>query len=822
MPRYLTVFIAWRRTHALGFLNCSMPKISTSEKILCAHCGDACLDNSIQWRDHIFCCNGCEMVYAILHENGMEAYYQLEDRPGLSQRGRNNKSFEYLDDPSIKEKLVAFSEGGLVRISFSLPQIHCSSCLWLLENLHRLAPGIRSSRVNFQKKEATVVFLEQEITLRQLVELLTKIGYEPELNWQTLEEKKPEKIDRSLLYKLGLSGFAFGNIMLLSFPEYLGFERAAFHFFIGYINIILALPVLLYSGSDYLRSAWRGIQLNRLNIDVPVALGMLALFSRSVYEILSGTGEGYLDSFAGFVFFLLIGRWFQAITYRSIHFDRNYKSYFPISVAVLKGGEWIAESLDKLEKGMQIMVKHQEIIPADGVLLSDEASLDYSFVTGESDPIRKESGEKVLAGGKQTKGAIRIELSGSVDQSYLTQLWKEEVFEQNEASATSRMVERISKYFTWIVLGIAALSFAWWYQVDPGIAFRVVTAVLIVACPCALALAIPFTYGNILRILSKQGFYLRNTATVEHLQDFNHIVFDKTGTITDSTGIQLQFEGPALSLFEKSWIKSTCQQSNHPLSRAIARQLAEAEDITLDQFSEISGKGVHSSLDGRILRLGSEAFIFEVEQQKIHGVHVEIDSRYKGVFHVEQALRENVQEIINHLDTHFELSMLSGDNEEDEERMVDLFGNPGALHFHQSPGQKLAYIRNLQKNGEQVLMIGDGLNDAGALKQSNVGMVISDQANNFSPACDAILNADQFPKLLGYLRYLRSSRGMIYGAFVLAFLYNLIGMYFAVTGQLSPVIAAILMPLSSLTVIGYGLGISNLFFHFVQRDEKST
>ena len=718
------------------------------------------------------------------------------------------------------EKLISFSEGDLSRISFSLPQIHCSSCLWLLENLHRLAPGIRSSRVNFQKKEATIVFLNKEITLRQLVELLTKIGYEPELNWQTLEERKSEEIDRSLLYKLGLSGFAFGNIMLLSFPEYLGFERAAFHFYIGYINIFLALPVLIYSGSDYLRSAWRGIQLNRLNIDVPVALGMLALFSRSVYEILSGTGEGYLDSFAGFVFFLLIGRWFQAITYRSIHFDRNYKSYFPISVSVLKGGEWIAESLDKLEKGMQIMVKHQEIIPADGVLLSDEASLDYSFVTGESDPVRKKLGEKVLAGGKQTKGAIRVELSGSVDQSYLTQLWKEEVFEKNEASATSRLVENISKYFTWIVLGIAAMSFVWWYQVDAGIAFHVVTAVLIVACPCALALSIPFTYGNILRILSKRGFYLRNTTTVEHMQDFNHIVFDKTGTITDSTRIELQFEGPHLSDFEKSWIKSTCQQSNHPLSRAIAKKLAEVEDIALDEFSEIAGKGVRSVLDGRVLRLGSEAFIFEVEQQKIHGVHVEIDGRYMGVFHVEQAMRKNVEEIIEHLDTHFELSMLSGDNEEDRERMIDLFGNAGVLHFHQSPGQKLAYIRDLQRNGERVLMIGDGLNDAGALKQSNVGMVISDQANNFSPACDAILNADQFSQLLRFLRYLRSSRGMIYGAFVLAFLYNVIGMYFAVTGQLSPVIAAILMPLSSLTVIAYGLGISSFLFRFVERFEN--
>jgi Cu+-exporting ATPase len=776
--------------------------------IICSHCGIQCEHSTITWKEDTFCCEGCKMVFQLLAEHELQDYYRFENQPGISIKDPG-KRFDYLDDPEVQNKLIGFRESGISRIQFEVPSIHCSSCLWLLENLHRLIPGVRSSRVNFQKKQLTILFDEENCSLRSLVEMLHKIGYAPELNYHKLEGRQKEKIDRGLLYRLGLAGFAFGNIMLLSFPEYLGFHKASFHFYIGYINIILAIPVLVYSGSYYLESAWKGLKMKQLNIDVPVALGMLALFSRSIYEIVSHTGEGYLDSFAGFVFFLLIGRWFQALTYQSIDFDRNYKSYFPISVMVRDGGEWLSKSLSRLKPGQYVRVKSNEIIPADGVLMSSQAAIDYSFVTGEAEPILKEKGQKVLAGGRQTGGAIDILLSHSVDQSYLTQLWKADVFSKNQMSKASRLINAISKYFTISVLIIAFLSFLVWMPVSMGKAFQVLTAVLIVACPCALALSMPFTFGNMLRILSKKGMYLRNIQTIEHFQDVDHIVLDKTGTITDSSRIELEYSGKKLSEIQLTWIRSVCASSNHPLSKAMVRKLDHLDILDLQSFTEIGGQGIKAEIEGHFLKIGSDAFIFNVPKRHQAGVHVEIDDEYFGFFKVSQSLRKNVKNTVRNLRKEFQLSLLSGDQDTDRERMQSIFQTDSErLLFNQSPKNKLEYIKSLQQAGETVLMIGDGLNDAGALKQSDVGLVISDNANNFSPSCDAILKADLFPELLKYFRYIRKSKRMIYGAFTLAFMYNAIGLYFAIGGILSPVVAAILMPLSSITIISYGLIVS--------------
>jgi len=325
------------------------------------------------------------MVYQLLDDNGLNAYYQYDVNPGITQREKSDKNYDYLDNEGLVKKLLIFQEGGVAKVKLSLPQIHCSSCLFLLENLSQLDQGVTSARVNFVAKEVTITYRESDTTLRKIVELLSKIGYEPRINYdQTEEARSLSKYDRTLLYKLGLAGFSFGNIMLLSFPEYLGFDKASYLFHIGYINILLATPVLLYSGVDYLKSAWRGIRMSNLNIDLPIAVGMITLYSRSVYELVSQNGEGYLDSFAGFVFFLLIGRWFQSFTNQALDFDRNYKSYFPISATIKSAKNWITKSLDDINPGDTLRIKNQELIPVDGLLSKGKARIDYSFVTGEA------------------------------------------------------------------------------------------------------------------------------------------------------------------------------------------------------------------------------------------------------------------------------------------------------------------------------------------------------------------------------------------------------------------------------------------------------
>jgi Cu+-exporting ATPase len=768
-------------------------------KAACKHCGEPCEEE----KSKEFCCFGCEQIYLLLQENDLSQYYTLEETPGLSKKNKSLKNFEYLKEPETVEKLVSFQDKTLTKVSFSLPDIHCSSCLWLLENLHRLNSGVNSCQVNFLEKRAIISFNHHSITLHDLVVLLTKIGYEPELNFSLLSTGKKEKIDRSLMLKIGVAGFSFGNIMLLSFPEYLGFENAAKLFFLGYINIVLALPVLLYAGFSYLKAAYLDLKQGHLGIHVPLALGMITLFGRSTFEILSGTGEGYLDSFSGFVLFLLIGQWFQNYTKKAIAFDRDYKSYFPIAVTVLKDRKWFSRSIDKIKPKDIIQLKNNEIIPCDGILLEGDGKIDYSFVTGEESPQEVEIGQRIYAGGRQTSTSIKIKVEKSVDQGYLTQLWQESPFKESNSSNAEQLLNKISKYFTIIILAIATITFAVWMFIDPQVAFPSVTAVLIVACPCALALSIPFILGNATRILGKNRFYTKSASTLENLLDIDCIVFDKTGTITENKSMKASYSGEPLSEQDRDMIFSVCSQSSHPLSTSIASVL-NGELLPVSDYIELSGKGISGVCDKQTIRVGSAAYIFGSESDNQQNVIVEINGKVMGYFSFLKKLRENMSSIISHLSA-YQISLLSGDNTSEEGRMRELFPEHAALHFNQSPKDKLLYIQKLQSEGYKVMMVGDGLNDAGALKQSDVGLVVAENNNTFTPACDAIISSQQLPYFIQILSYVKSLRMALYGAFAIAFIYNIVGLCFAVTGNLSPIVAAILMPTSSITIMVYGL-----------------
>ena len=291
----------------------NMPEVATN----CYHCGEPCEEVEVRLEDKVFCCEGCKTVFEILNDNGLCRYYDLDENAGISLKGKAQEEYAFLNDPDVREKIIDFSDAHRTRVTFFMPQIHCASCIWLLENLYKLSPGVLASTVNFVKKEAYITFSEEEVSLRRVVELLASIGYAPAINLSNLDQADKPLTDRSFYYKLGIAGFAFGNIMLLSFPEYLGLDQGTDAYFVrvfGYLNILLALPVVFYSGRDYLQSAWLGLQQRMLNIDVPISIGILTLFGRSVFEILTHTGAGYLDSLAGLVFFLLIGKWFQQRT----------------------------------------------------------------------------------------------------------------------------------------------------------------------------------------------------------------------------------------------------------------------------------------------------------------------------------------------------------------------------------------------------------------------------------------------------------------------------------------------------------------------------
>lgn len=796
----------------------------------CYHCGQPCLTVSIRIAEKAFCCEGCKLVYEILSEKALCNYYDLQKHPGLSGiRPLRKEKFAFLDSPEIAERLYSFTDGDHTVVTFYLPGVHCSSCMWLLEHLPRLHEGILESRLSFSTKEVTIHFSRTHTNLRAIAELLTTIGYEPYISLSDSDAKKAQKPDRARLYRLGVAAFGFSFIMMMSLPEYFGgagFEERYSRLLRG-LCLLLGIPVFFFSASEFFSNAWKGLQpyfrkggKGFLNIDAPIALSVFITFSRSVYEILSGTGAGYLDSMSGIVFFMLVGRVVQERTYRSLSFHRDYQSYFPIAVTVVaEDGSTATRSLPDLRENDLVQLHHDEIIPADGVLTGGVARIDYSFVTGESEPVKVAVGEKVYAGGRQTEGAITLRLQKRVAGSYLTSLWNNSAFARDKVAEgrAEDSVHRLSKYFTIVLFSLAALTAGYWAVKDSSRILNAVTSMLIVACPCALLLAATFTNGNLLRLFSKGGLYLRDASVIEQLSRIDTMAFDKTGTLTIGTEVRV-VDGDALSDADCAAILSVVRGSHHPLSRALAQYTAGSGILPVTDWKETVAQGVEGIVAGTAVRVGNAAFTGATPGDA--QVYARVGENVFA-FSVVPQFRNGLDRMMQQLRRRFDLLLLSGDRPRQQKPLENLIGSGSALLFNQKPEEKLQKVEALQAAGHRVLMLGDGLNDAGALQQSNVGITLAEDINNFTPACDAILDARQLSKLPQLLALARWGRFVIRLAFAFSILYNVIGLSFAVQGLMHPMIAAILMPSSTLTIVLLSTGICQVVYTLLFRKRSA-
>lgn len=791
---------------------------------VCVHCGADCGKSPVIWNEKDFCCHGCKAVYEILHEKELGQYYEIQPMSGIRiDSPQQLKKFEFLDNSEIVDKLLDFKDGTTSRVTFFIPTIHCASCIWLLEHLNTLHPGISFSDVNFPKKEVHITFRNDQLSVRQLAELLAAIHYIPEITLDRLEPGKAGKPNRSLLIKIGIASFSFMNIMMYSFPEYLPggdlLEQEFKHIF-GWLSFLLILPVVFYSANDYYLSAWKGLRHKIISIDLPISLGIIALFLQSSWEVFNGNGIGYMDSLAGLIFFLLIGKWYQGKTYQALSFERDYKSYFPVAVTKLDGEVEAIIPIKELRRGDRILIRNQELIPADSRIVKGKGNIDYSFVTGEALPVPKSAGDFIYAGGRQTGSSFELVVEKEVEQSYLTQLWDQKSA-KDEASSLRNNVNTISHYFTIIILIIAFTAFFYWLKEGVNTAVYVFSSVLIIACPCALALTVPFTFGSTMRVFGRRGFYLKKTDVIEQLFRTDTIVFDKTGTITINRKVDIAFHGVTLTPAEESIIRSMVRHSSHPLSKTLYDFLNTNEIVEPEDYEEIPGLGITGKIGGVRINLGSQSFVTgqtDNSGMKESRVYVSINNSLRGFFTIGNVYREGLDEVMKQLKNKYSLHLISGDNESESQKLTKVFGPDATLLFNQSPTDKKSYIKNLKKQGKKVLMIGDGLNDAGALIESETGITIADDVFSFSPACDAILTSVMFGKLNRFIAFTSLSFTVIKLSFLISLAYNIIGLSFAVTAMLSPLVAAILMPLSSISVVAFAtLSISILAKYYLPK-----
>ncbi len=772
----------------------------------CYHCGEACDKKLIQYQDHNFCCEGCRTVYEILQQNQLCDFYNFDDVQANKPKNFPKEKWAYLDEEDIQKQLLQFSNGRLSIITLHIPGMHCTSCIYLLENLGRIKNGVVSTEVNFLKKEVCIQFEPAKISLRQVVETLCTIGYAPSISLQDAEKTQDKKSNRQLFYKIGVAAFCTMNLMAFGLPEYFDYNNlltADFKLMFSVLSAILAIPVIFYSGWDYFKSGFYALKNRTVNMDLPIALGLSGLVVQSVYEIATQTGPGYFDSIAMFVFMLLVGRFFQQRTYDAFSFDRDFKSYFPLAVNRLVGDRKQSAKVTTLQKNDVIFIHNEELIPADSILESESALIDYSFVTGESEPVNVPVSQLIYAGGRNKGSGIRLRVVQPVSQSYLTQLWNSKAFSKARATTLHEWSNKMARYFTIAVVIIASATAVYWKFNNSAILMKAVTSALIVACPCVLALTIPFTFGAVLRIFGRNGLYLKNADAIEELAKTDTIIFDKTGTLTSSKATEIIYEGEAFTDYEKSIIGAVASNSTHPISQKISEKL-EAETIyPVTNWKETIGQGISAEIDNHKVSIGKNAYIGLPENASIQrSTFVSVDGKLKGKFTIQNAFREDIEKLAYRLRKGFQVFVLSGDSDRDKLKLAPLFGAPN-LYFNQSPQDKLNFIENLQKDGAKVAMIGDGLNDAGALKAANFGITITDDVNSFTPASDAILDAKNLGLLPQFVKLAKSTRSMIYGSFIFSFAYNCVGLSFAVIGELEPWIAALLMPISSVTVLLY-------------------
>lgn len=757
---------------------------ATEIKNTCHYCGDPCLDDKVNINNTIYCCYGCAT---------------LDDVVGKISVKTEDVSIKYkqFDLPETFDKLVDFQNEKIYRLGIDLPAIHCSSCVELLEDLPSFSENVMLCSVNFEQRRCNIV-VKKELALSSLAQLLEDIGYPPQLSLGNKLKQEDKRRQRTALFKMVLAGFCFGNIMLYAMPHYFGLSIAVNPFFSRLfvsLSIILSIPVLFYSGMEYLSSAYKALMASRIHINVPIALGLLTLWGRSLYEIFSGTGPGYLDSLAGLVFFLLVGKWYQSKIYDQVSFQRTVSEFIPMVVRKLteRGFEW--SPIGELDSGDTILVKHQEIIPVEGVLLSNHALLDYSFITGEQLPEEIVKGNKVYAGGKQLGGNIEIKLDKTPDVNTLWSNWTHNSQKEYPVSWTNH----ISKHFTISVLAIAFGAAAIWYFIDPSMVPFVFSSVLIVACPCALALSAPFTYGGIVRVFSSNNFFVKDPESIQTLGQLKHLALDKTGTITETSEGEVRYVGEELSSTQLDAIAALAAQSTHPLSQQINRYLNRAH-TDIDHFEEFVGMGVSGEYKGTRIKLGSASWLEAIGKKGRTQVFVKVNDQVLGSFDVKTKYRNGVQHTLSDLSKHYKLSVLSGDNESEREVLEAMVPRVNSLNFNLSPIEKETFVSQW-KAKDKTGMIGDGLNDGKALHSSDFGIALTESLNGFYPGSDAVLLADSFDRLPRFMELSRYAPTILKAGLVFSLMYNIIGVGFAVTGLLTPIVAAILMPVSSVTVV---------------------
>ena len=787
----------------------------------CSHCGlpvpTGLVDDDAELQ---FCCSGCRVAYEVIHGAGLEDYYSLKSRidaPEQAAHGQG-RGYEEFDDASFAELYCRPLNNGLVTVELYLEGVHCAACVWLVEKVPLVVPGVAECRLDVGRSLATVVWDPEHTPLSAIARFLDSIGYPPHPFHGVEARDMERREDRALLIRIAVAGAIAGNVMLLAFALYGGYFHGIssdFRSLFRWVSLALTLPSVLWCGQVFYRGAWGALKTRTLHMDVPISVGILAAFGWGLANTIRDQGEIYFDSVTVLIFFLLVGRWIQRRQQRrAARATELLFSLAPSSARVIENGESKPIPVAALKPGMTVELRAGDSAPADGVVLNGESTMDLSLLTGESRPVGVGPGDPIHAGTTSLSGRLEVEVKTAGTDTRLGRLLRLVEEGAQRRAPVVLLADRISGWFVLAVLSLAALTVVIWLQIDPQHAVEHAVALLIVSCPCALGLATPLAVSAAVGRAARAGILIKGGDALEVLARPSHMILDKTGTLTEGRLTVVGWHGDA-SL--RALVAAAESVSTHPAAVALATGTDTSGIVQPTGSEQHPGRGLTARTELGALLVGSPDFarvrlgglpetiettIQDVVADALTPIVIVLDGRVRAVAALGDPLRPDTIGALAEIRRRgWRLEVLSGDHPGTVEAlMTRLDLDPSAGRGGAVPEDKLQRVERAVAEGA-VVMVGDGVNDAAALAAATVGVGVHGGAEAALAAADVYLGEPGLEPLVRLLDGSSRTLAVIRRNLVFSLSYTAVAVTLAVLGLMHPLVAAILMPASSITVV---------------------
>jgi len=800
--------------------------LNLSEKIACTHChlqfdASYLIKETTKNEDvfNYFCCKGCQGIFHLLNENGLDSFYDKVGDTLLSPPQINYEDSSNFNIPSFYNQYVRINKNEFHEVSLVIEGIHCSACVWLNEKALQKMDGVIEASINFTNNKATVVWVDSLVKLSEIIDMIRAIGYNAFAYDSEIQEVRANAKRQEYYLRLAVALFASMNIMMIAVAQYSGYFTGMTQSIKNIMNTaewILCTPVLFYSGWVFFRGSYYSLKNKIVTMDTLVVSGSILTYLYSIYITVLELGEAYFDSVSMIITFVLIGKFLEVLSKKKAADTLDIiTKQIPSEVNILKGENIISCLLSNVKVGDIIVVSSGEKVLFDGEIIKGEGSFDESSLTGESEPIYKNTSANIISGTISIDADIQYKATKDFKHSTLFSLVTLLESAMNKKPKVEQLANKLSEYFSSSILILACITFfTWWlWPHSFEISFMVGISVIIIACPCALALATPVATLVGLGIGASRGILFKEAAQIETMANIDTLIVDKTGTLT--VGEPTVLKETIYKEFDKSLLFSLVKSSNHPVSKGIVKYLLQAEKIgeyILDEYKQVPALGIESSYDSKQLLGGNATLLkkydiaFEYNSDKTL-FFFSIANEVIAVYELSDTIKDQAKETIDSIySLGIEVVMLTGDNE----KVAKSVANEIGIKEYESgltPIGKANYIDSLHTNGKKVVMVGDGVNDILALAQADIGIVMGSGSDIAIDVGDVVLLNNSLESLSDALKIANTTYNLIKQNLGISFIYNAVTIPLAMAGYIIPLIAAIAMSSSSLLVVGNAMRI---------------